>query len=58
MITHMWFTGHIGHSYILRIYRDGRNPHRPKRRFPHFSAWPMMKTLLMWTENILRSIRR
>jgi len=23
MITHMWFTGYIGHSYIIRIYWDG-----------------------------------
>lgn len=22
MITHMWFTGYIGHSYIIRIYWD------------------------------------
>ena len=23
MITHMWFTGYIGHSFVLRIYWDG-----------------------------------
>lgn len=23
MITHMWFTGYVGHSFILRIYWDG-----------------------------------
>ena len=23
MITHMWFTGYIGHSFILRVYWDG-----------------------------------
>lgn len=23
MLTHMWFTGYIGHSFILRIYWDG-----------------------------------
>ena len=23
MITHMWFTGYIGHGFILRIYWDG-----------------------------------
>ena len=22
MITHMWFTGYIGHGFILRIYWD------------------------------------
>ncbi len=25
MITHMWFTGYIGHSFILRIYWDGED---------------------------------
>ena len=24
MITHMWFTGYVGHSFILRIYWDNR----------------------------------
>ena len=23
MLTHLWFTGYVGHSFILRIYWDG-----------------------------------
>ena len=23
MITHMWFTGYIGHGFVIRIYWDG-----------------------------------
>ena len=24
MLTHMWFTGYVGHSFVLRIYWEGR----------------------------------
>ena len=23
MLTHMWFTGYVGHSFVLRVYWDG-----------------------------------
>ena len=32
MITHMWFTGYIGHSFILRIYWD--NEEKPSVEAP------------------------
>lgn len=26
MITHMWFTGYVGHSFVLRMYWDSQEP--------------------------------
>lgn len=47
MITHLWFTGYIGHSFILGS--TGRVLIFPvwKRRSPHFSDADMMRILPM-----------
>ena len=36
MVTHMWFTGYVGHSFILRIYWE--NNEQPSVEAP-FSAF-------------------
>ena len=40
MLTHLWFTGYVGHSFILRIYWDGM-----EAPFPHFLDAHMMRIL-------------
>ena len=32
MLTHMWFTGYVGHSFVLRVYWDGNE--RPSIEAP------------------------
>ena len=53
MIQHIWFTGYVGHSFILRIYWDGQ-----EYRSLLFSGTPMTKTTRMKKGSIQRSARR
>ena len=36
MVTHMWFTGYVGHSFILRIYWE--NNEQPSVEAPRLSS--------------------
>ena len=47
IIQNMWFTGYVGHSFILRIYWDNQNYPSVEVPLSAFSAVPMMKTLLI-----------
>lgn len=49
MVTHMWFTGYVGHSFILRIYWKTMNSRPWKRRFRHFSVARMTRIFLTAT---------
>jgi len=47
VIQHMWFTGYVGHHFIIRMYWMIRNIRLWKLRSLHSSDVPMMK--ISWT---------
>ena len=49
MVTHMWFTGYVGHSFILRIYWENNEQPSWKHRFRHFSVARMTRIFLTAT---------
>ncbi len=49
MLTHLWFTGYVGHSFILRIYWDGmENPSVEAPVYFH-TSFRMTMDNLGWT---------
>ena len=52
MITHIWFTGYVGHSFVMRIGKM-RNFRLLKRLSLHFLAAHMMKISRIATETTL-----
>ena len=47
VIQHMWFTGYVGHHFIIRMYWDDQEYPSVKLRSLHSSDVPMMK--ISWT---------
>ena len=52
MIQNMWFTGYVGHSFILRMYWDHCEMPSVKTPLSAFSAVPMMRILWISMESI------
>ena len=53
MIQSIWFTGYVGHSFVIRIYWDNCEYPFP---FPHFSGQHTMRILWTGMENMRCSI--
>ena len=47
VIQHMWFTGYVGHHFIIRMYWDDQEYPSVELRSLHSSDVPMMK--ISWT---------
>ena len=49
MLTHLWFTGYVGHSFILRIYWDGMGAPSVEAPVSFHTSFRMTMDNLGWT---------
>ena len=56
MIQSIWFTGYVGHSFVIRMYWDNCEYPSVEAPIPHFSGQHTMRILWTGMENMRCSI--